>query len=133
MRSRSGPSEGLPQYPEYLVPVLVHYDGEDATEDLGNRPYKCPFHGDKTPSSTVNTAEGWFRCHAFSDCPQGNAIQIIMKKEDLSYAESLERAAEIAGKRDGSVRKPSTRSGRMAGGSRSRDGKRSLRRTWGSS
>lgn len=127
-RYRSSPNE-LPQYPEYLVPVMVYYGGTEATEDLGGRPYACPFHGDTTPSGTINTAAGWFHCMAFADCPQGNAVQIVMRKEDLSYREAVERAESIARKYGKEV--SSTPASRRSGGSRGkRSGGARLRRSW---
>src|SRR6478752_6512514 len=132
MTRHRSPSDGPEQYPEYLVPVLISYGGEDATEDLGSRPYRCPFHGDSTPSATINTAEGWFNCHVHPDCPSGNAVQIIMQREDLTYGAALERATDIAGDHSRAVRKSPGRSGRLAGRSKDRSGTRSLRRTWGS-
>src|SRR5690349_7674218 len=103
-----------------LGPVLVYYGGEDPIENMGTRPYKCPFHGDSTPSASVNTAEGWFNCHTYVDCPSGNAVQIIMKKEGVPYGVAVERAKEISRDNGSSVRGKSTRSSRMAGGARNR-------------
>lgn len=127
MRRSSGE---LPQYPELLIPVLVHYGFEDGiTEDLGARPIRCAFHGDSTPSATVNTADGWYTCHTHTDCPRGNAVQIVMIKEGLTYHEAVERAIEIA--REYGTEVSSTRTSRRSGGTRSgRSGGARVRRSW---
>jgi hypothetical protein len=78
---------------------------------------------------TIEDEEQWFNCHA-SDCPTGNAVQIIMKKENLDYKAALERAESIAGEDDSGVRKASGRRGRMAGGTRAGSGVRSFKRSW---
>ena len=130
LRSRRGSGdEELDQHPEWLIPVLVHYGFEEPTENLGSRAIKCGFHGDSTPSATVNTAEGWYNCQAYSDCPAGNAIQIIMKKEGLSYHEAFERAESIG--RASGAEVSSTRTSRRSGGSRgARSSGARLRRSW---
>lgn len=127
---RSNSHEELPQYPEYLIPVLVHYGFEDGiTEDLGARPIRCAFHGDSTPSATVNTADGWYTCHTHGDCPRGNAAQIVMQKEGLAYHEAVERAESIA--REYGTEVSSTRSTRRRGGSRGgRSSGARVRRSW---
>ncbi len=126
---RSSGDEELNQHPEWLIPVLVHYGFEEPTENLGSRAIKCGFHGDSTPSATVNTAEGWFNCHTYAECPSGNAVQIIMKKEQVDYREAYEIAESIG--RASGAEVSSTRQSRRSGGSRGRSsGGARLRRSW---
>ena len=130
MRRSGASSGGRDEFPQFPIgPVLVHYGGDDVAEGFGPRAYKCPFHGDRSASATVSEIDGWFNCHA-ADCPKGNAVQIIMKQEGLPYREAVERAQAISGTQHVAVRGTSGRSGRLAGGSRNRDGSRAFKRTW---
>src|ERR1041385_7408056 len=80
-----------------IVPILMHYGGEWAEEGIGWKKYKCPFHGDRQPSSSVNTERQLFNCQVGRGCPTGNAVQIIMKEEGVSLGRAIERAQEISG------------------------------------
>lgn len=55
----------------------------------------CPFHKEKTPSFTVSDEKGFYHC--FGCGAHGDIISFIMQNESLSYRESLERAASLAG------------------------------------
>lgn len=55
----------------------------------------CPFHGEKTPSFTVNDQKEFYHC--FGCGAHGNIFDFLMATEKLSFKESLARAAEIAG------------------------------------
>lgn len=48
----------------------------------------CPFHGERTPSFTVNPARNNWHCFGCGE--HGNAIDFLMKHENKSYAEALE-------------------------------------------
>lgn len=47
----------------------------------------CPFHNEKTPSFTVSSAKGIFKC--FGCGTGGDSVGFIMKHENYSYVEAL--------------------------------------------
>lgn len=47
----------------------------------------CPFHDDKTPSFMVSPSKGI--CHCFACGEGGNAVNFIMKHEQMTYPEAL--------------------------------------------
>jgi len=47
----------------------------------------CPFHNEKTPSFTVSTSKGIYKC--FGCGKGGNPVNFIMEHENLSYYEAL--------------------------------------------
>jgi len=55
----------------------------------------CPFHDDKTPSFMVSPAKGICKCFACGE--GGNAVQFVMKIEQVGYVEAL----KILGKKYG--------------------------------
>ena len=55
----------------------------------------CPFHKEKTPSFTCSSEKGLFYCFG---CQEGGDIfAFLMKMENLSFIEALEKLAEQAG------------------------------------
>lgn len=55
----------------------------------------CPFHSEKTPSFTVSQEfQTW---HCFGCGEHGDAFSFLMKVENLTFAEALERLAKRAG------------------------------------
>ena len=54
----------------------------------------CPFHGEKTPSFTVNKQRQFFYC--FGCGVGGDVITFVMKAENLDYIAALARLAEFA-------------------------------------
>lgn len=54
----------------------------------------CPFHNEKTASFSVTADKGFFYC--FGCHAHGDVFQFIMKKENLSFADAVERLAERA-------------------------------------
>lgn len=55
----------------------------------------CPFHKEKTPSFTCSSEKGLFYCFG---CQEGGDIfAFLMKMENLSFNEALEKLAEQAG------------------------------------
>ena len=55
----------------------------------------CPFHKEKTPSFTCSSEKGLFYCFG---CQEGGDIfAFLMKMENLSFNEALEKLAELAG------------------------------------
>ncbi|MBQ9817341.1 MAG: DNA primase [Proteobacteria bacterium] len=55
----------------------------------------CPFHREKTPSFSVNAERGAFYC--FGCHEGGSAVDFLMKLENLSFPEAIERLAERLG------------------------------------
>ncbi|MBO5911423.1 MAG: DNA primase [Elusimicrobiaceae bacterium] len=55
----------------------------------------CPFHQEKTPSFTCSSEKGLFYCFG---CQEGGDIfGFLMKIENLSFREALQRLADLAG------------------------------------
>ncbi|GAB4355544.1 MAG: DNA primase [Kiloniellaceae bacterium] len=55
----------------------------------------CPFHNEKTPSFTVNDDKGFYHC--FGCGAHGSAIDFVMNTEGLTFPETVERLAAMAG------------------------------------
>jgi len=55
----------------------------------------CPFHKEKTPSFTVSSEKGLYYCFG---CQEGGDIfDFLMKVENLSFNEAVEKLADLAG------------------------------------
>lgn len=54
----------------------------------------CPFHGEKTPSFSVNPAKGFYKC--FGCGKGGSAFNFVMELEGLNFPEAIKRVAEIS-------------------------------------
>lgn len=54
----------------------------------------CPFHGEKTPSFSVNEKDQFFHC--FGCHAGGNVITFVMKMENLDFVESVKLLADRA-------------------------------------
>jgi DNA primase len=55
----------------------------------------CPFHNEKSPSFTVNEDKGFFHC--FGCGAHGDVITFEMRANHLSFPESVEKLAQMAG------------------------------------
>jgi DNA primase len=55
----------------------------------------CPFHGEKTPSFTVSEEKGIFHC--FGCQTGGSVFNFLMKYDNLSFPEAVERVAKRYG------------------------------------
>ena len=55
----------------------------------------CPFHNEKTPSFTVNEDKGFYHCFGCGE--HGSVFDFVMKVENLSFPEAVERLAGEAG------------------------------------
>ena len=55
----------------------------------------CPFHNEKTPSFTVNEEKGFYHC--FGCGAHGDVIGFVMRSENLSFPDAIERLADEAG------------------------------------
>ena len=51
----------------------------------------CPFHGEKTPSFTVDPAKGLFHC--FGCGAGGDVFSYVMKRDNLTFPEALKQLA----------------------------------------
>ncbi len=55
----------------------------------------CPFHREKTPSFTVSEDKGFFHC--FGCGAHGDVVGFIMRSDNLSFPEAVDRLARDAG------------------------------------
>ncbi len=55
----------------------------------------CPFHKEKTPSFTCSSEKGLFYCFGCQE--GGDVFAFLMKMENLSFKEAVERLADLAG------------------------------------
>ncbi|PPR63263.1 MAG: DNA primase [Alphaproteobacteria bacterium MarineAlpha3_Bin7] len=55
----------------------------------------CPFHNEKTPSFTVNEEKGFFHCFGCGE--HGSLFDFVMKIDNMSFRDAVERLAEDAG------------------------------------
>lgn len=55
----------------------------------------CPFHGEKTPSFTVEEGRGTWKCYGCGE--QGDAIDWLRKRAGLSFVDAVEELAVRAG------------------------------------
>lgn len=71
--------------------------GERVRLTRAGREFKglCPFHGEKTPSFTVNDDKGFYHC--FGCGAHGDIISFLMQHDRLEFREAVERLAERAG------------------------------------
>jgi DNA primase len=55
----------------------------------------CPFHKEKTPSFTVSEEKGFFHC--FGCGAHGDVVGFVMRSDNLSFPEAVERLAREVG------------------------------------
>lgn len=55
----------------------------------------CPFHNEKTPSFSVNTAQGYYHCFGCGE--HGDIFSFEMKNGGLSFMDAVHKLAEKAG------------------------------------
>ena len=55
----------------------------------------CPFHREKTPSFSVSDERGYYHC--FGCGAHGDIIRFVQEYEKLSFPETVERLAALAG------------------------------------
>ncbi|MFE7119230.1 DNA primase [Streptomyces sp. NPDC057654] len=61
----------------------------------GNLKGLCPFHDEKSPSFQVSPSKGLFYCFGCQE--GGDTVDFVMKIDHLSFAETIERLAGLAG------------------------------------
>jgi hypothetical protein len=94
-----------------IADVLEHYGADFVPTRHGWGRMKCPFHGDRSASASVNTETNQFKCFAcMIDSPLGNgssthdSFDIIAWKEGCSDFPCAKQCAEtILGERYGDV------------------------------
>jgi DNA primase len=74
---------------------LVELIGARVTLKRAGSNYKglCPFHDEKTPSFTVSSDKGFYKC--FGCGAYGNAIDFIMRYENREFLEAIEILADM--------------------------------------
>jgi DNA primase len=79
------------------VSILDVVGGQVALRPAGAGRMKglCPFHDEKTPSFSVNLANGVYHC--FGCGKGGDAIDFVMSTQGLTFPESIERLAQQLG------------------------------------
>lgn len=55
----------------------------------------CPFHGEKTPSFTINDDKQFYHC--FGCGAHGDAVGFVMQHDNLSFIDAIEQLASQAG------------------------------------
>ncbi len=93
----------MPLYPEYLIhEVADKNDIRDVISQYVNLKKAgssyvglCPFHNEKTPSFSVSPQKGIFHCFGCGE--GGNVIHFLMKIENMSFVEAVEKLAQRAG------------------------------------
>jgi hypothetical protein len=89
-----------------IAVVLTHYGFNLPAPKHGWVSVRCAFHDDTVKSARLNIDNGGFRCFACDMA--GDVYSIIMKKENVKYAEAVKIAERITGKSEREVRgKPS--------------------------
>lgn len=85
------------EVPKYAIgPVLRELGLVDALRGAGRSKVRCPFHGDRTPSATVDEDDQWFHC--FTCGIHADAIDLLREyggKADFASAKS--EAERISG------------------------------------
>ena len=91
---------------EALELVFNHYDLKWPT-GYGNRVINCPVHDDRHASASVNTSSGLWQCFACQS--GGDAYNLIMQKEGVSFVGAVDILRELADKSGRAVRRRTDR------------------------
>ncbi len=75
--------------------VSVISDYVDLKKVGANHKGLCPFHGEKTPSFTVSSSKGIYKCFGCGE--GGNVINFVMKIENLSFPEACKKLGDTFG------------------------------------
>ena len=77
-----------------LVDLIGEY-GVDLHRSGVNAKACCPFHKEKTPSFTVNTEKGFYKCFGCGE--GGDHFTFVQKYEGIPFIEAVRKLAERAG------------------------------------
>ena len=89
------PSEEIAQV-RAATDIVGLISEEVALKKSGNRwTGLCPFHGEKTPSFSVNGEEGLFYC--FGCQKSGDAISWVRERQGLDFVDAIRLLADRAG------------------------------------
>lgn len=81
------------EVPKYAIgPVLRELGLVDALRGAGRSKVRCPFHGDNTPSATVDEDNQWFHC--FTCGIHDDAIGLLRSHGGQTDFASAKREAE---------------------------------------
>lgn len=75
-----------------IIDVISKY--VDLKKNGDNYKGLCPFHNEKTPSFVVNESRQIFKCFGCGE--GGNVISFLMKKENMSFTETIKYLCEKA-------------------------------------
>lgn len=125
LRSRSRAREQQAPMTLEIEPVLEKYGVEYRGDRRGNQQVRCPFHDDRRASASVNLDEGVFNC--FTCSVGGDAIELLMSQEGLTFGEAKRIAEELAGESGREVSRGSRRDDSLLP---RRSGHRPGRRQW---
>lgn len=78
-----------------ITTVLLFFGGESVPTGNGWCKMRCPFHGERNASSTVNVEEDAFICYSCGI--KGDTISLIRRHLDLSYRDACLKYEEITG------------------------------------
>lgn len=80
-----------------ILPVLLHYGGDDLPEAIRWRPCKCPFHDDRNASASYIAHEErqGFNCHGCGI--KGDALAVVQQVESCDFRDAVKRCEEIVG------------------------------------
>lgn len=70
---------------------------------------KCSFHDDSVASAVIDYQNNRFRCFACGET--GDAIELLMRHEGITFAVAVERAEELTGQAQSGVRGKQSGSG----------------------
>lgn len=85
-----------------IKPIIEYYNGKVSRDSMTWQKIRCPFHGDQHASAAVNMSDNIFVCHGCGI--KGNAFNIIMNQEGVSFREAVTIAEGILGTGSGALR-----------------------------
>jgi hypothetical protein len=81
------------KYP--IAPILRSFGFEVGDYRTGKQKVLCVFHGDTRPSAQVDFVNQRYRCFACD--VSGDAIDLLITQEGLSFSAAIDRAEALAG------------------------------------